>query len=183
MSLLPAPEHTFCHLTLDFIGPLPLCKDHGYNYRYILQVVDCLTKRVWIIPMETMTARETASAFLANIFRFCGLPDSLVSDQGRAFIDATWKDICSELKISHKLSTSYHPQTDGQTERANKTLEVYLRHYVNYLQDDWVKHLPIAEFSINNHTNASTGLSPFFVSFGHHPRLDFHPESDTPATS
>lgn len=75
------------------------------------------------------------------------------------------------------MSTSYHPETDGQTERANKTLEVYLRHYVNYHQDDWATHLPIAEFCCNNHVNASTGITPFFASFGHHPRLDFRPES------
>ena len=86
--------------------------------------------------MESMTARETAQAFLHYVFRFAGLPDSLVSDQGRAFIDASWKAFCSTLGITHRLSTSYHPETDGQTERANRTLEVYLRHFVNYKQDD-----------------------------------------------
>ena len=174
---LPPPQNAFRHLTLDFIGPLPLCQVKGYQYRYILQIVDRLTKRVWAIPTETMTARETATCFQNNVFRFCGLPDSLVSDQGSAFIDSTWKHICETLSITHKLSTSYHPETDGQTERANKTLEVYFRHFVNYHQDNWATLLPIAEFCINNHENASTGLSPFFASFGHHPRLDFRPES------
>ncbi|KAI0991995.1 hypothetical protein K3495_g16191, partial [Podosphaera aphanis] len=64
--------------------------------------------------------------------------------------------------------------------RANKTLEVYLRHFVNHHQDDWAKHLPVAEFCCNNHVNASTGVTPFFACFGHHPRLDFRPESDFP---
>ena len=141
---LPAPEAAFRHLTLDFIGPLPICLVRDYSYRFILQVVDRLTKRVWIIPIERPTARETAEAFLNNVVRFAGLPDSLVSDQGRALIDRTWKEICSKLKITHKLSTSYHPETDGQTERANKTLEVYLRHFVNYYQDDWARHLSLA---------------------------------------
>ncbi|KAI0992290.1 hypothetical protein K3495_g15896 [Podosphaera aphanis] len=130
--------------------------------------------------MEGPTARETAEAFVNHVIRCAGLPDSLVSDQGRAFIDKTWKNICARLQITHKLSTSYHPQTDGQTERANRTLEVYLKHYVNYYQDDWVKHLALAEFCANNHTNASTGVTPFFASFGHHPRLDFRPESEAP---
>ncbi|KAI0992292.1 hypothetical protein K3495_g15894, partial [Podosphaera aphanis] len=120
---LSPPEAAFRHLTLDFIGPLPICRIRDFSYRFILQVVDRLTKRVWIVPMEGPSARETAEAFLSHVVRFAGLPDSLVSDQGRAFIDATWKDICANLGISHKLSTSYHPQTDGQTERANKTLE------------------------------------------------------------
>lgn len=148
---LAAPNAAFRHLTLDFIGPLPVSKSRGYNFRYILQVVDRLTKRVWIAALERPTARETAEAFLENVVRFSG-----------------------------KLSTSYHPETDGQTERANKTLEVYLRHYVNYHQDDWARNLAIAEFCCNNHVNASTGVSPFFASFGHHPRLDFRPESEAP---
>ncbi|KAI0992319.1 hypothetical protein K3495_g15867, partial [Podosphaera aphanis] len=130
--------------------------------------------------MERPTAKETAEVFLNHIVRFAGLPDSLVSDQGRSFIDKTWREICSNLNINHKLSTSYHPETDGQTERTNKTLEVYLRHYVNYHQDDWVKHLPLAEFCYNNHVNSSTGITPFFASFGHHPRLDFRPEDLAP---
>lgn len=175
---LPAPQAAFRHLTLDFVGPLPTCNVRGFEYRFILQVVDRLTKRVWVIAMERPTARETAEAFLNNVIRFAGLPDSLISDQGKAFIDATWRDICGRLKIVHKLSTSYHPETDGQTERANKTLEVYLKHYVNYFQDDWVHHLALAEFCCNNHVNSSTGISPFFASFGHHPRLNIYPESE-----
>lgn len=88
--------------------------------------MDRLTKRVWIIPTEWLTAQDTAEAFLAHVVRFAGLPDTPISDQGRAFIDRTWKEICLRLEITHKLSTSYHPETDGQTQRANKTLEVYL---------------------------------------------------------
>ena len=176
---MPPPKASFRHLTLDFVGPLPICNVRNFTYRFILQVVDRLTKRVWIIPLERPTAKDTAEAFLSNVVRFVGLPDSLVSDQGRAFIDKTWKEVCSCLNITHKLSTSYHPETDGQTERANKTLEIYLRHYVNYHQDDWVKHLPLAEFCYNNHINSSTGITPFYASFGHHPRLDFRPESDS----
>ena len=179
---LQPPEASFRHLTLDFIGPLPVCKIRDYNFRFILQVVDRLTKRVWIAALERPSAQETAEAFLNNVVRFAGLPDSLISDQGRAFIDGTWKEICHRLKITHHLSTSYHPETDGQTERLNKTLEIYLRHYVNYYQDDWARHLSIAEFCCNNHINSSTGISPFFASFGHHPRLDFRPESEAPTT-
>lgn len=129
---LTAPQPSFRHLTLDFIGPFPICNIRDYRYRYILQVVDRLTKRVWVVALEEPTAHRTAEALLNNVFRFSGLLDSLVSDQGRAFIDKTWKEIYQRLNITHKLSTSYHPETDGQTERANKTLEAYLKHYVNY---------------------------------------------------
>ena len=68
-------------------------------------------------------------------------------------------------------STAYHPQTDGQTERINQDLEQYLRIYINHHQDDWVEWLSLAEFAYNNRKHASTGLSPFFVNKGHHPRV------------
>ena len=133
---LEPPQQAFRHLTLDFIGPLPTSEHRGQRFKHILQVVDRLTKRIWLIPMVTIDASTTASAFTEYVFRFCGLPDSLVSDQGRTFISSMWNTFCSKLRIKHKLSSAYHPETDGQTERSNRTLEEYLRHYVNYLQDD-----------------------------------------------
>lgn len=73
----PAPQAAFRHLTLDFVGPLPICKIRGFDYRFILQVVDRLTKRVWVIALERTTARETAEAFLNNVVRFAGLEGNL----------------------------------------------------------------------------------------------------------
>ena len=174
---LDPPSQAFRHLTLDFIGPLPASQYRNQKHRYVLQVVDRLTKRVWLVPLEEIDAKSTAEAFVEYVFRFSGLPDTLVSDQGSAFLSTFWKNLCSRLSIDSKLSTAYHPETDGQTERANKTLNVYLRHYVNYLQNDWAKWLPIAEFNMNNHVNSSTGISAFFASFGHHPRMQFDAES------
>ena len=69
------------------------------------------------------------------------------------------------------MSTAYHPQTDGQTERANRTLEDMLRAYVSYRQTDWDKHLTAAEIAYNNSVQASTGFSPFFLNSGQHPHL------------
>ena len=68
------------------------------------------------------------------------------------------------------MSTAFHPQTDGQTERFNSVMEQYLRSYVNYLQDDWSSWLPLAEFAANNHSSEATNLSPFFALHGYHPR-------------
>lgn len=83
-----------------------------------MQIVDQLTKQVWIIPLERPNAREAAEAFLGHVIRFTGLRDSIVSDQGGAFIDKVWKEICSCLKTIHKLPTSYHPQMrDRQSEQ------------------------------------------------------------------
>jgi hypothetical protein len=71
--------------------------------------------------------------------------------------------------VHHKLSTVYHPQTDGQTERLNQTLEQYLRCYVNYRQDNWVKLLPTAQLAYNNTVISTTDISPFFTNYGYHP--------------
>ena len=178
---LAAPERSFRHLTMDFIGPFTPAKTNE-KMRYILHVVCRLTKRTWAIATQSMDATETANSFLHYVFRMTGLPDSITSDQGSSFISQVWQNLCKRLDIKHNLSTAYHPQTDGQTERANKTLEVYLRHYVNYHQDDWPEWLPLAEFSINNHPSATTGVSPFFATYGHHPRMAFEPQTSFEGT-
>jgi hypothetical protein len=82
------------------------------------------------------------------------------------------------LNIKLHFTSGYNPQADGQSERANQTLEQYLRHYCSYQQDNWADLLPLAEFAYNNAPNASTGVSPFFANKGYHPALDIHPERD-----
>ena len=81
------------------------------------------------------------------------------------------------------MSTVFHPQTDGQTERQNQVLEHYLRMFVNYQQDDWVSLLPIAEFAYNNSTHASTRLTPFYSLMGYHPRSPFEVGDEIPPTN
>jgi hypothetical protein len=76
------------------------------------------------------------------------------------------------MGVKQNLSTAYHPQTDGQTERVNQGLEAYLRVYVDYAQDDWSEWLPMAEFAYNNADHSSTGMSPFYANYGFHPRLE-----------
>ena len=95
-----------------------------------------------------------------------------------------WKHLLKLLGIFCKFSTSYHPQTDGQIERTNQTLEQYLRCFINYQQDDWVDFLHLLDFSYNNSVHSSTGYSPFFANTWYHPRwsiLKFPEVSKTPA--
>ena len=80
------------------------------------------------------------------------------------------------------FTSGYHPEADGQTERANQTLEQYIRMYTSYQQDDWDRLLPLAEFAYNNSPNASTGVSPFFANKGYHPALTIHSERDVANT-
>jgi hypothetical protein len=101
-----------------------------------------------------------------------GVPLSLVSDRGTVFTAHFWSSVCHHAKIKRRLSTAFHPQTDGQTERQNQTLEQYLRSYVNYRQDDWAHWLPVAEFAYNNSVHSATGFSPYYALTGRHARLD-----------
>ena len=99
----------------------------------------------------------------------------MVSDRGPQFVSAVWKAWCKILGITAKLSTAYHPETDGQSEIANQEMERHLRSFVNYSQDDWMNLLPIAEFAANNAPSATTGLSPFMATKGYEPRMSFDP--------
>jgi len=96
----------------------------------------------------------------------------LVSDCGPQFTSAFWKTLWRLLGAKVSLSTAAHPQTDGQTERVNQTGEQYLRHFVNYEQNDWAQYLSLAEFTYNNATHSSTHMSPFFANYIRHPRAD-----------
>ncbi|GME36866.1 Ribonuclease H-like protein [Neofusicoccum parvum] len=95
-----------------------------------------------------------AQLFRDNIWKYHSLPDTIVSDRGPQFV-------------------TYHPKTDGQTENANKEIEIYLRHYVSYHQDDWVDWLASVEYAANGNVSASSTVSPFFVVYGYEPRLSF----------
>lgn len=90
------------------------------------------------------------------------------------FASEFWKSLYQHLKITVKLSTAHHPETDGQTERENQELERYLRSYVNYLQDDWVQWLPLAEFASSNTRSESIGMSSFYANKGVNPRISLN---------
>ena len=101
---------------MDFVTDLPLSEDWQENkFHSILVVVDRMTKQVHIIPCNNLSARNTAYLFYREIFRLHGLPDSIVSDRGSQFTSEFWKWLCKLLGIDHRLSTAYHPQTDGLT--------------------------------------------------------------------
>ena len=110
-----------------------------------------------------------------RVFSTYGLPNSLVHDRGKQFTAHLWKRICQRYGVKSNPSSAHHPETDGQTENANKVMKNYLRAYVRYAQDDWVDYLPDAEFAVNNHVNVSTGMIPFFADHGYHPRSGVEP--------
>ncbi len=176
---LPVPEKRWQHLTCDFITGLPW--SDGFN---AIWVVLCrLTKERHYVACVSgdkgTSAEATAIMLVRDVFRLHGLPESILSDRGPQFIATVWKAFCKRLSITAKLSTAYHPQTDGLTERNNQSLETHLRLYYSYMQDDWAKWLLIAEFADNNATAAATGVPPFFANKGFYPRMSFSPDEST----
>ncbi|MBW0594071.1 hypothetical protein O181_133786 [Austropuccinia psidii MF-1] len=132
--------------------------------------------------MSSITSLYLAHLFIKNIFSKHGLPSSIVSDRGSLFVSSFWTKLCQKLKISRDLSTAYHPETDGQTDRVNQILEKYLWMYVSYHQDYWNTCLPLAEFAYNNSDHSSTKQSPYFTVYGRDPHFDsVHITQDTPA--
>lgn len=169
---LPVPERSWQDISMDFVTHLP--PSRGYDA--ILVVVDRLTKMKHFIPCKgTCNAEEVARLYAYNVWKLHGLPQTIVSDRGPQFVAQFWKHLTRRLQITNLLSTAYHPETDGQTERTNAVLEQYLRAYVSYLQDDWSEWLPLAEFAANSARSESTHVSPFFANYGFHPRMGFEP--------
>ncbi|MBW0559584.1 hypothetical protein O181_099299 [Austropuccinia psidii MF-1] len=157
---LQIPSGPWNFLLMDFITQLPLSK----NFASILVVVDRFSKMAIFIPTYgTITALYLAQILISYVFSNHGLPVSIVSDKGSVFVSSFWTQLFQKLKISRDLSTVFHPETDGQTERVNHILEQYLWMYVSYHQDDWHTWLPLAEFAYNNAEHSSTKQSPFFT--------------------
>ena len=156
-------------VSMDFITGLP--KSGPQQHDAILVIVDRLIKMAhYIRTHESVTSEGTARVYFDNIFRLHGLPDSLVSDRGTQFTSGSSRALCKLVGITQNLSTSFQPQTDGQTERVNAILEQYLRGYINYQQDNWTEILTMAEFAYNNTVSATTGITPFLALYGQHPR-------------
>ena len=165
------PEGPWEDLTLDFVTDLAPSTTLGQTYDSILVVVDRFTKMSHYIPCrKDITAEGLADIFLREILRLHGVPKSIVSDRGPILTSKFWSTLCYYLGIRRGLSTAYHPQTDGQTERQNQTMEQYLRIYCNYEQDDWSRLLSTAEFAYNDSCHAATGTSPFQANYGLNPR-------------
>jgi transposase InsO family protein len=118
---------------MDFI--IGLLISEGHNAIWV--IINRLTKMRHFIPCSTtVDTKELANLFITNIFCLHSLPDSIISDQGPQFASQFWKYLCNSLHIEPRLSTAFHPKTDGQTEYTNSVMEQYLRAYINYGQDN-----------------------------------------------
>ena len=166
---IEVPYNGWDHATMDRITQLPKTKR---GHTAILVVVDKLTKMTRFAPVKNeSTAADIAQAFVEHVWNSHGMPLQITTDRGTEFTNAFSKSLCDIIGTKHTKSTSYHPQTDGQTERMNRVLEDMLRHYITPKMDNWDDMLPVLEFAINNSYQDSIKDTPFYANYGKHPRL------------
>jgi len=122
---------------------------------------------------EKTLAEGLARLFRDNVWKLHRLPESIISDRGPQFAAGLMRELIEMLGIKSKLSTAFHPQTDGQTERVNQELEQYLRMFIDHRQEQWPEWLGTAEFAYNNKMHSSTQTSPFKANYGQDPRMGF----------
>ena len=149
---------------MDFVTCLPKSKSGNDT---IWVVVDRLTKSAVFIPMkETWKMEQLAKAYIKHVVRLHGVPKDIVSDRDSRFLSNFWKSVQKNFGTTLKMSTAFHPATDGQTERTIQTLEDMLRACVIDFQGGWEDSLDLIEFSYNNSYHASIGMAPFEALYG-----------------
>lgn len=153
---------------MDFMFNLPQSVE---GFTGVVVWVDRFSKMIRVAPVkDSVTAKQVAQLFMANVVRSHGLPSSIVSDRDPRFQGSFWQALQFTLGTRLKLSTVQHPETDGLTERANRTVLQLLRSYASADMRDWPKQLPLVEFSYNCSKNSTTGYAPFEVVYGSVPR-------------
>ena len=127
---------------MDFMTDLPPSVKSGV--RILLVITDWLSKGVILILILSISTPAVAMAFMERYIPYHGFPKAIVSDKGTQFTSAMWAILCETLGIKRRLSSAYHPETDGATERANQVIQPYLRAYITFSQDNWEDLLGIA---------------------------------------
>jgi hypothetical protein len=156
---------------MDFITELPPSKISGVVYDAILVIMDRLTKMAHYVPAQAnWDGSDLAQAWIREVIRLHGVPKRIVSDRGPLMNSKHWDTFLHYLNARRVLTSAFHPQTDGQTERQNQTLEQYLRCYCTLEQDDWALWISVGEFAYNDSVHSTTGVTPFQAYHGRHPR-------------
>jgi len=165
------PDRPWDCITIDLITQLPKTTMGNDT---IVVIIDKLTKFAIYQPLNsnnTIDGKRVAEVVLNRVVRIHGVPKKIISDRDTRFNSIFWKSLWQQLHTTLNMSTAYHPQTDGQTERQNRTLEQQLRNYVNIHHSDWDQYLMGLEIAYNDSIHSSTGYTPFELNNGQSPHL------------
>lgn len=169
LGQLPVPDARFQMISMDFVVGLNKSSKGNTD---ILVIVDYLTKFIVLIPTpNNLTSEQFADLFHQHYFRRFGIPQRIVSDNDKLLTSRFWKRLAERLGIKHVFATRHHPQTNGQTERFNRTLKEMLRSYCNYTKSNWEELLPNIEMAYNDSVHSVTGETPYYLTHGQHPKL------------
>jgi hypothetical protein len=170
MHPVPIPSRRFEVISVDFVTGLPL-SEQGHDA--VLTITDKFSKLVMFVPMlfgeGASAAKQVARLFVDHWWRAHGTPARIISDRDKRFTSKFWEEFTKLVGTKSAMTTSYHPQANGQAENTNKTMETILRAYIAPRQRDWDEHLAAAEFAINDSVHASTGYTPFQLVYGESP--------------
>ena len=166
LDLTSAP---FEVLGLDFLGPIRPGSIAGNNH--ILVITDYFTKWVEVIPLPDQTALATSKALVEKVIFYHGPPKALITDRGSNFTSELFNHVCKALNTKHRTTTAYHPQTNGLTERFNKTVVEMLRKYLDDGFTNWEEMLGAVAFAYRNSVHSSTMETPYFLNHGRDPLM------------
>lgn len=171
LSTLEIPTRPWETMGIDFVGPLPESKNLNGTFDMIMVAICHLTSMVHLAPIQqTYRAKDIAEVVFDRIYKHHGMPSHIVSDRDSLFTSTFWQKLNELTNTELRISSSYHPQTDGATERANRTMTQMLRQCVSPDQKDWVKKLPAIEFAMNSASSSTTGYPPFVLNYGRMPK-------------
>jgi len=149
----------------------------GYDSILTITDHDCMKVVILLPCREDMDSLDVAKLYLHQVFPFVGLPEWVISDQDPKFTSKVFQEICALLEVKQNISSAYHPQTDGQSEKTNQHMETALRIFGNFQQDRWSKLLPIVQYQLNSHVSTTTNQIPYetwmgFVPIAHQPHRE-----------
>lgn len=167
---LEIPNRPWETIGIDFVGPLHPSKNVDRSYDMILVVICHLTSMVHLIPTkQTYKAKDIAEVLFDNVYKLHGMPKNIVSDRDSLFTSIFWNRLNQLTGVELRMSSAYHPQSDGATERANRTMTQMLCQCVGSSQKDWAIRLPAIEFAMNSACSSTTGFAPFMLNNGRMP--------------
>jgi hypothetical protein len=168
---LPIPARRWETISMDFVGPLPKT---SAGHDWLLVVVDKFSKMIHLIACTVKSsAAQIAQLVYDNVIRLHGFPESIISDRDTRFTSNFWRALWDLSGTKLRMSSSYHPQSDGQTEVVNRGVQDMLKAYVSDTRNDWDQHLTAMEIAVNSSRHASTGYTPHFLNHGQEMRLPF----------